>query len=200
MKIAKFEQGQKVVMIVNNKMKIGTIVNLYTQLQNPIMIVDFNGDCVKVPVEKIAPYEEPKKDGVTITAKEFTDISAKIIVEECAKLGADDVFLLIPTGVIVSKIGAKLYGEADNDKVISPPGGSSMKFKDLTGKKFGRLTVIKRVGDKKQTQYLCECECGNKRIVYASNLLRGKSTSCGCYRKEKLHNDRVNILEPGTKI
>ena len=115
MKIAKFEQGQKVVMIVNNKMKIGTIVNLYTQLQNPIMIVDFNGDCVKVPVEKIAPYEEPKKDGVTITAKEFTDISAKIIVEECAKLGADDVFLLILTGVIVSKIGAKLFGEADND-------------------------------------------------------------------------------------
>lgn len=75
-----------------------------------------------------------------------------------------------------------------------------MKFKDLTGKKFGRLTVIKRVGDKKQTQYLCECECGNKKIVYASNLLRGKSISCGCYRKEKLHNDRVKILKPGTKI
>lgn len=115
MKIAKFEQGQKVVMIVNNKMNIGTIVNLHTQLQNPIVIVDFNGDCVKVPVEKIAPYEEPKKDGVTITAKEFTDISAKIIVEECINFGEGSEFLLIPTGVIVSKIGAKLFGEADNE-------------------------------------------------------------------------------------
>lgn len=118
MKIAKFEQGQKVVMIVNNKMKIGTIVNLYTQLQNPIVIVDFNGDCAKVPVEKIAPYEEPKKDGVTITAEEFKDISTKIIAEECAKLGADGIFLLIPTTVIVGKIRAKLFGEADNDKEI----------------------------------------------------------------------------------
>lgn len=115
MKISKFEQGQKVVMIVNNKMKIGTIVNLHTQLQNPIVIVDFNGDCVKVPVEKIAPYEEPKKEGVTITANEFTDISVKIVAEECAKLDADDRFLLIPTAMIMTKIYAKLFGEADND-------------------------------------------------------------------------------------
>lgn len=115
MKISKFEQGQKVVMIVNNKMKIGTIVNLHTQLQNPIVIVDFNGDCVKVPVEKIAPYEEPKKEGVTITANEFTDISGKIIVEECANFGEDGKFLLIPIGMILGKIYAKLFSEADND-------------------------------------------------------------------------------------
>ena len=114
MKIVKFEQGQKVVMIVNNKVKIGTIKSTYTRLQNPIAIVDFNGDCVKVPVEKIAPYEEPKKDGVTITAKEFTDISVKIVAEECAKLGADDKFLLIPTAMIMTKIYAKLFSEADN--------------------------------------------------------------------------------------
>ena len=67
------------------------------------------------------------------------------------------------------------------------------KFKDLTGMKFGRLTVIKRTEDyvspsgEKKVQWLCECSCENKTriIVMGSNLTKGNTESCGCLAKEK---------------
>ena len=69
------------------------------------------------------------------------------------------------------------------------------KFKDLTGKTFGRLTVIKRVLPqrvKQHTQYLCKCVCGKEKMVYGTNLSMGVSKSCGCLTKESttLRNKR----------
>lgn len=64
------------------------------------------------------------------------------------------------------------------------------KIIDLTGQKFGRLTVVKRVEDyvspsgQKLVQWLCECECGNKTIVQSCILRHGKTASCGCLRNE----------------
>lgn len=69
------------------------------------------------------------------------------------------------------------------------------KIYDLTGKKFGKLTVIKISKDSQQSQtkWLCQCDCGNFVDVFASNLKRGHTTSCGCYSlKEK--SDRRNDL------
>lgn len=69
------------------------------------------------------------------------------------------------------------------------------KLRDLTGQQFGYLTVIKRVENKgKATRWLCKCKCGNEKIVYGSNLTRGATTSCGCYRKEKLSKDKLQDL------
>ena len=54
------------------------------------------------------------------------------------------------------------------------------------------LTVIKRVENKgKQVRYLCKCDCSNEKIFYSTNLKRGLSTSCGCFRKEKLRKDKL---------
>ena len=51
--------------------------------------------------------------------------------------------------------------------------------------RFGRLTVLSRAENAGNlTRWLCECDCGNKTIVYRSNLIRGTSQSCGCYRHE----------------
>ncbi len=62
------------------------------------------------------------------------------------------------------------------------------KFISLEGKKFGRLTVIKRVEDnsKGMTQYLCECDCENKtkKIILWQSLKSGNTKSCGCLQKE----------------
>lgn len=62
-----------------------------------------------------------------------------------------------------------------------------MKINDLTGKRFGKLTVIKRAnnyipasGKYQLAQWECLCDCGNKTIVIGSNLKRGNTTSCGC--------------------
>lgn len=56
---------------------------------------------------------------------------------------------------------------------------------DLTGKRFGRLTVIRPV-DKIGVKYkwVCQCDCGNETVVIGSHL--GKTIfSCGCYAREK---------------
>lgn len=52
------------------------------------------------------------------------------------------------------------------------------KFIDLTGQRFGKLTVIQRVGNK-GSKWLCKCDCGREKVVYGANLKQGKSTSCG---------------------
>ena len=56
-------------------------------------------------------------------------------------------------------------------------------FNDLTGKKFGKLTVIKKSYQKDNKIFWeCKCECGTITIVSASNLRSGHTKSCGCGR------------------
>jgi len=60
-----------------------------------------------------------------------------------------------------------------------------MKHQDITGFKFGKLTVISRCENDKRgkTRWKCVCECGGEIIVRANNLKDG-TKSCGCSRKE----------------
>ena len=67
--------------------------------------------------------------------------------------------------------------------------------KDLTGKIFGRLTVIKQVEDyicsnsKHRSQWLCQCNCGSLPVVIQGQCLTRKNKptqSCGCVCKEKI--------------
>jgi len=66
------------------------------------------------------------------------------------------------------------------------------KFIDLTGKKFNRLLVIERskkpehIKRKGITVYwLCQCDCGSKKIVRSDCLINGNTKSCGCYNRER---------------
>ena len=65
-----------------------------------------------------------------------------------------------------------------------------MKLKDLTGERFGRLTVIKRIENhyypsgRHDIQYRCRCDCGNEVNVLGIHLRSGHTVSCGCFRKE----------------
>lgn len=75
------------------------------------------------------------------------------------------------------------------------------KFNDLTGKKFGKLTVIRRAEDavtekgNKFTQWFCVCDCGNEAIVLGSALTRSKrpTLSCGCLQRDKVSGIKPNI-------
>lgn len=61
-----------------------------------------------------------------------------------------------------------------------------MKFIDLTGRKFGKLTVLKRDGHKgKDIQWLCLCECGKNSKVTGDSLASGNTKSCGCLKNKK---------------
>lgn len=59
---------------------------------------------------------------------------------------------------------------------------------NLIGKRFGRLSVLKKSGRGKQGQVLweCVCECGNVTVVKGDLLKNGHTESCGCLRKEQL--------------
>lgn len=63
--------------------------------------------------------------------------------------------------------------------------------KDLTGKKFGKLTAIKQVGKDESGKYLwlCKCDCGNSIAANTTDLCAGRKKSCGCLKKE-----RYNII------
>lgn len=56
------------------------------------------------------------------------------------------------------------------------------KYIDYTGSTFGKLTVLKMLPTRNKNSYcLCKCECGNEKIIRTDALLKGKTTSCGCY-------------------
>lgn len=66
------------------------------------------------------------------------------------------------------------------------------QLKDLTGRMFGRLTVLSYSGcsrpdrpSKKNHQWECLCECGNIKIILGDSLRSGNTTSCGCVQKER---------------
>lgn len=55
-----------------------------------------------------------------------------------------------------------------------------MRLKNETGKKYGKLTVIKRVVNRRtQAYWLCRCDCGNESEVAGRHLRLGNTKSCG---------------------
>ena len=66
---------------------------------------------------------------------------------------------------------------------------SNTKRIDETGKRYGRLTVL-RIGEKRTNEklhWLCRCDCGNE-VEISGQKLRSKNTrSCGCILKEHQH-------------
>lgn len=63
-------------------------------------------------------------------------------------------------------------------------------YRDLVGKRFGRLTV--KMFDHKdlhhERYWFCQCDCGKQTIVRTSHLISGHTTSCGC-----THRSRVTL-------
>jgi len=69
-------------------------------------------------------------------------------------------------------------------------------FRDLAGQRFGRLTVLgltgRRAGDGCY-YWLCRCQCGSYTEVSSNRLLQGRTTSCGCYGKERRDSSRTYV-------
>lgn len=68
---------------------------------------------------------------------------------------------------------------------------NSKNIKNLTGEKFGRLTVIGlHPTETRKTYWACQCECGNVKVVRSDSLQSGAIRSCGCLKKQQ---DRANL-------
>ena len=76
------------------------------------------------------------------------------------------------------------------------------KFIDLTGKRFGRLTVIEIADVPNAGQYYwhCICDCGNEKNIAGSSLRSGRTKSCGCWQKEARCLSRNLIDMTGQKF
>lgn len=73
-------------------------------------------------------------------------------------------------------------------------------YEDLTGRRFGKWTVLKRIFRKPDGEkypipmWLCRCDCGTEKMVAGGMLKRGASRSCGCNRKD--HSRMKHFVVP----
>ena len=74
------------------------------------------------------------------------------------------------------------------------------RYEDLTGQRFGRLTVLEATDQKSKDNrriWKCLCDCGNIKFATCHNLKRGDCTSCGCKNKEQItilgHSNALDI-------
>lgn len=75
-----------------------------------------------------------------------------------------------------------------------------IKYKELTGERFGKLTVLKNTNKRKRRYVIwkCKCDCGTEFETSSNNLLSGKTKSCGCLKKGNIikmhsHNKKTKI-------
>ena len=73
--------------------------------------------------------------------------------------------------------------------------------RDLTGQRFGRLTVLERAGSKRSgATWLCICDCGETKIVESHNLVSGNTKSCGCYMRQRQSESNKTHGRSGTRL
>ena len=57
--------------------------------------------------------------------------------------------------------------------------------RDLLGQRFGRLVVVSGpVIKSRKTRWNCQCDCGGTITTLSGSLIRGRTKSCGCLRRE----------------
>jgi len=64
-------------------------------------------------------------------------------------------------------------------------GKTMTRLIDLSGQRFGRLTVQHRVGDTSPVYWKCLCDCGLSNTVQSGHLKNGNVTSCGCLARQR---------------
>lgn len=113
-----------------------------------------------------------------------------------------DVLLKVRQGGCISQIEPEYIDSVLNETrrditLVSP------KLKDMTGERYGKLTVLEIAGCRKSSAaWLCKCDCGNYSITTRTNLVKSQTTSCGC-NKEGLfvkQNKIGNENTPGYRI
>lgn len=81
------------------------------------------------------------------------------------------------------------FARAETQIPPAVPLSTSRSFLDLTGKTFGRWTVLHYTGrERRRSWWACKCECGNCSVVDSAKLTSGWSRSCGCLQKDVVAN------------
>lgn len=76
-----------------------------------------------------------------------------------------------------------------------------MKYKDISGQTFGRLTALYKLHNTKgHTKWLCVCKCGNLAEVRYDMLRSGNTKSCGCLHKHKIIESHTKHNKCDTRL
>lgn len=134
------------------------------------------------------------KTGIQIRAKGFIDMTGWKMSEHGVEGSRLTALSYNPTtrkwlckcdcGNMTSVYGTYLrQGKTKSCGCLQREALSSITSKDLTGQRFGKLTVLNytnTVNSHGEKLYLCQCDCGNKTIVATGKLTNGDTSSCGC--------------------
>lgn len=90
-------------------------------------------------------------------------------------------------GYSIHRFGAILPLWCYNDTSMALHWGWAMRLVDVTGRRFGRLVVVEKVGGvgSGDPHWRCRCDCGNDSLVTTHNLIVGATVSCGCFQRER---------------
>lgn len=95
--------------------------------------------------------------------------------------------------MIKARTGALSSGNTQSCGCLNKDRIRETKTIDMTGRRFGRLVVNKMIaGNNSRVKCECVCDCGNVITCTSTNLVQGKTTSCGCYRTEVTRS--INLI------
>lgn len=95
---------------------------------------------------------------------------------------------------VLAELGQLTAGYRKSCGCLSHP-----PLKDLTGKRFGKLTVTAYAGKKNgMHRWHCTCDCGRETVVGQTLLLDGRTKSCGCIQAS-VYKENLKLVE-GTSI
>lgn len=135
--------------------------------------------------------------------KQYKDLTGmrfgRLLVLECCGKNEHGKYIwkcLCDCGNITYVISSRLItGRTKSCGCLNREVTSLARKIDLTGKRFGRLVVICEDGRKNgRVLWKCKCDCGNIVYVMTSDLINGKTKSCGCFKKDRLLERCVHDL------
>lgn len=100
----------------------------------------------------------------------------------------------------------ELEGQAEAEKETGGDQRRTRPRKDLTGMRFGKLTVLEPTkAESGRTAWRCRCDCGKETVVLTINLVSGRTKSCGCGKNPRLdlagrRFGKLTVLEPAANI
>ena len=138
--------------------------------------------------------QKPKKDKNKIRCVETGEVF-KTQREAGKKYGISPTCISYVLNGKQSKAG-KYHWEWDK------PEQKIHKLENITGRRFGKLIVLKKAEKDNSNGYgtcwVCRCDCGNIKIIKGYSLKNGNVKSCGCLRSEathrKIHGDSKTKL------
>ena len=79
--------------------------------------------------------------------------------------------------------------------------GHSTQKVDLTGQRYGKLTVLRPAENiDGRTAWVCRCDCGNEAIVKTYHLRYGHTKTCGCQHRKSKENPFGLTFVDGTCV